>query len=297
MKVFVTGASGFIGAAVVPELLGAGHQVLGLARSDASATALALAGAEVHRGDLNDLESLRAGAASSDGVIHLGYNHDFSQMAAAAQSDRNAIETFGATLQGSGHPLVIASGVLGLATGRTATEQDRPDPSAHPRGASAEALLAFADQGVRPSVVRLAHTVHGAGDHAFIATLIDIARRKGVSGYVDDGHNRWPAVHRLDVARLFRLAVEQAPAGTVLHGVAEEGVPLFEVASVIGRHLNLPVVSVPREQAREHFGWLGLFIGADSPTSSRATRELLGWQPVHPGLIADLEQGHYFTAS
>lgn len=295
MRIFVTGASGFIGSAVVPELIGAGHQVVGLARSDASARAVRAAGAEVQRGSLDDLDSLRAGAAAADGVIHLAYIHDFSQPEAAARADRQAIETFGAALEGSGRPLVIASGALGLATGRAATEQDMPDPAAHPRGAASLAALALTARSVRPSVVRLAPTVHGAGDPGFVAALIGIARQQGVSGYIGDGSNRWSAVHRLDAARLFRLAVEQAPAGSVLHGVAEEGVPIRTVAEVIGRHLGLPVASVPREQASEHFGWLGFFLGADGPASNTRTRALLDWQPTHPGLIDDLDQGHYFT--
>ncbi len=297
MRVFVTGASGFIGSAVVPELMGAGHQVLGLARSDASASALAATGAEVLRGSLEDLGSLRQGAEQADGVVHLAYIHDFSQMAAAAQADRTAIETFGAALEGTNKPLVIASGILGLATGRVATEHDRPDLSAHPRGASAQATLALESRGVRSSVVRLAPTVHGAGDGGFIATLIGIARAKGVSGYIGEGNNCWTAVHRLDAARLFRLALEQAPAGSVLHGVAEEGIPVRAIAETIGEHLNLPVVSVPPDQAAEHFGWLGRFLAADAPASSALTRELLGWQPNHAGLLADMVDGGYFNGA
>lgn len=292
MRVFVTGASGWIGAAVVPELLGAGHTVLGLARSDASAEALAAAGADVHRGTLDDLESLRAGAAEAEGVIHLAYVHDFTQLQAAAQTDRRAIEALGGVLEGSGRPLVIASGTLGLATGRTATEHDSPDPAAHPRGANARATLDLTARGVRASVVRLPPTVHGDGDPGFLATLVGIARETGVSGYVGDGANRWPAVHRFDAARVFRLAVEAAPAGSVLHATADEGIPIRAVAEVIGRHLDLPVE--PREA--DHFGWLGRFLAADAPASSTLTRELLGWEPSHAGLLEDLEQGHYFGA-
>jgi len=296
MRVFVTGASGWIGSAVVPALIGAGHQVVGLARSNASADALAAAGAAVHRGALDDLDGLRAGAAASDGVIHLAYIHDFSDIPGAAQTDLRAIETLGAALEGSGRPLVIASGTLGLAPGRVATEQDAPDSHsiAHPRIAGARAALSFAARGVRSSVVRLSPSVHGEGDHGFVATLIAIARDKGVSGYIGDGANRWTAVHRLDAAQLIRLTLEAAPAGSVLHGVADEGVPARAIAEVIGRHLNLPVVSIPPEEASDHFGWLGRFFAADSPASSALTREWLGWQPTHPGLIADLDQGHYF---
>lgn len=294
MRVFVTGASGFIGSAVVPELLAAGHQVTGLARSDASAAALIAAGAEVHRGTLADLGSLEAGARASEGVIHLAYNHDFSQYEAAAHTDRQAIEALGSALAGSDRPLVIASGMLGLVSGRVATEQDLPDPATNPRIASAQATLALAAQGVRSSVMRLSPSVHGEGDTGFMATLIGIARHKGVSGFIGDGSNRWPAVHRLDAARLFRLALEQAPAGSVLHAVADEGVTIRAVAEVIGRQLGLPVISIPADAAAEHFGWLARFLAADLPASSALTQERLGWQPTHAGLIEDLEQGHYF---
>ena len=292
MRVFLTGASGFIGSAIVPELIGAGHQVLGLARSDASAAAVAAAGAEVHRGALDDLDSLRAGAAASDGVIHTAYIHDFSNLAASAPVDLRAIETFGAALEGSDRPLVITSGTAALPPGRVGTEQDEPDRAgagAH-RIASEDAALALAARGVRSSVVRPAPSVHGEGDHGFVPALIGIARDTGVSAYVGDGANRWPAVHRLDAARLFRLAVESAPAGSILHAVAEEGVPTRDIAAVIGRHLDLPVATAERE----HFGWLGGFFGADIRASSALTRELVGWQPTHPGLIEDLDQGHYF---
>jgi nucleoside-diphosphate-sugar epimerase len=294
MRIFVTGASGWIGSAVVPELLDAGHQVLGLARSDASAASIAALGADVHRGGLDDPDSLRAGAAASDGVVHLAYNHDFSAMAQAAQTDRQAIEALGATLEGTGAPFLIASGALGLTTGRAATEHDMPDPSHHPRIANAQAALDFATRGVRSSVVRFAPTVHGAGDHGFMAVLVAIARDKGVSAYIDDGTNRWPAVHRQDAAAVVARAVDDAPAGSVVHAIAEQGVPTRAIAEVIGRQLGLPVVSVPAEQASEHFGWLGGFFAADCPASSDLTRQLLGWEPTHPGLIEDLEAGHYF---
>ncbi|MFC4035975.1 SDR family oxidoreductase [Streptomyces polygonati] len=296
MRVFVTGASGFIGSAVVPELIGAGHQVVGLARSDAAAAALAAAGAEVRRGDLDDLDSLREGAAGADGVIHLAYNHDFSQYEAAARTETRVIETFGAALEGSGRPLVIAAGTAGLPAGRVGTERDLPDPD-HPlraRSLAAQSALALAGRGVRSSAVRLAPSVHSELKSGFVGLLVDIARAKGVSGYIGDGSNRWPAVHRLDAARLFRLALENAPAGSALHGVADEGVPIRAVAEVIGRHLDVPVAEIPREDAGGHFGWLATLLAADVPASSALTRELLGWQPTCPGLLDDLEKGHYF---
>ena len=307
MRVFVTGASGWIGSAVVPELIGAGHEVIGLARSDASAAALTAAGAKVQHGTLDDLDSLRSAAAASDGVIHLAFKHDIAfsgNFQGAADADRRAIETFGEALAGSDRPFVIASGTLGLAPGRVATEQDGHDSDADVapliggaeiRRANAQLTLALASRGVRSSIVRLTPTVHGDGDHGFLATLVDIARAKGVSGYLGDGSNRWPAVHRLDAAHLFRLAVEKAPAGSTLHGVADEGVPIRDIAEVIGRHLDLPVVAISPEDAAEHFAWLAGFLAADSPASSALTRELLGWQPTQPGLIEDLEKGHYFA--
>jgi nucleoside-diphosphate-sugar epimerase len=306
MRIFVTGASGWIGSAVVPELIGAGHQVVGLARSDASAAALAAAGAEVHRGTLDDLDSLRSAAVASDGVIHLAFKHDIAfsgGFQGAADADRRAVETFGEALAGSDRPFVIASGTLGLAPGRVGTERDghESDPAVaslpsgpRTRWATSELVLSYSSRGVRSSIVRLSPTNHGDGDHGFMATLVGIARDKGVSGYIGDGSNRWPAVHRLDSARLFRLALEKAPAGSTLHAVADEGVPIHDVAAVIGRHLDLPVVSISPEDAGEHFGWLAAFIGKDSPASSELTRELLAWQPTYPGLIDDLDQGHYF---
>jgi nucleoside-diphosphate-sugar epimerase len=304
MRVFVTGASGWIGSAVVPELIGAGHQVVGLARSDASAEALTAAGAEVHRGSLDDLDDLRSAAAASDGVIHLAFKHDLAfsgNFDGAAQADRLAIETFGDALAGTDRPFVIASGTLGIAPGRMATERDGHDASAaqHTGGpairlANAELTLSFASRGVRSSVVRLPPTNHGDGDNGFMATLVGIAREKGVSGYIGDGANRWPAVHRLDSAHLFRLAVEKATAGSTLHAVADEGVPIRDIAEVIGRHLNIPVASIPLERAGEHFSWLGGFLGFDAPASSALTRELMGWEPTHLGLIDDLNEGHYF---
>lgn len=297
MKVFVTGASGFIGSAVIPELLSTGHQVVGLARSDASAAALEAAGASVHRGSLDDLESLRAGAAAADGVIHLAYIHDFSRMEDAANADRQAIEALGAALQGTVRPLVIASGVLGLPSGKVVTEHDPYDLASHPRTANARATLDLANQGVRSAVVRLAPTVHGEKDPGFVAALINIAREKGVSGYIAEGNNCWPAVHRLDAAQLFRLALEKAPAGSILHGVAEAGVPVRQISEMIGKHLDLPVVSISAEEAPAHFGWLARFLAIDARVSSQWTQELLDWHPSHPGLLEDLELGHYFQAS
>lgn len=306
MRVFVTGASGWIGSAVVPALIGAGHQVGGLARSDASAAALAAAGAAVQRGTLDDLDRLRRAAAASDGVIHLAFKHDIAfsgDYQGAADADRRAVETFGAALAGSDRPFVIASGTLGLAPGRVATERDghRPDPAFAARGggpqtrlATAELTLSLASRGVRSSVLRLPPTCHGDGDHGFVARLVGIARDKGVSGYIGDGSNRWPAVHQLDAAHLFRLALEQAPAGSTLHAVADEGVPIRAIAEVIGRQLDLPVVAISPEDAGQHFGFLAGLLAADSPASSALTRALLGWQPTHPGLIDDLDQGHYF---
>jgi nucleoside-diphosphate-sugar epimerase len=309
MRVFVTGASGWIGSAVVPELIGAGHQVVGLARSDASAAALTAAGAAVHHGTLDDLDSLAAGATASDGVIHLAFKHDLAfsgDFQGAADADRRAVETFGEVLAGSDRPFVIASGTLGVAPGRMATERDGHDLDAalagmgggpQARHATAEFVISLASRGVRSSIMRLPPTNHGDGDNGFIAAVVGIARGKGVSGYIGDGTNRWPAVHRLDSARLFRLALEDAPAGSTLHAVAEEGVPIRAVAEVIGRQLNLPPVSVAPEDAAEHFGWLSAFLALDAPTSSALTRELMGWNPTQPGLIDDLEQGHYFDSS
>jgi nucleoside-diphosphate-sugar epimerase len=306
MRVFLTGASGWIGSAVVPELLGAGHQVIGLARSDAAADALTAAGAEVHRGTLDDLDGLRDAAGASDGVIHLAFKHDLAfsgDFQGAADADRRAVEALGETLAGSDRPLVIASGTLGVAPGRVASERDghgsNPAVAAwgsgpHTRWATAEYVLSLASRGVRSSVVRLAPTNHGEGDNGFLAALVGIARERGASGYIGDGTNRWPAVHRLDSARLFSLTLERASAGSTLHAVADEGVPIRDIAEVIGRHLDLPVSSVTPEDAGGHFTWLAGFLAADSPASSELTRELLEWQPSQPGLIADLEQGHYF---
>jgi nucleoside-diphosphate-sugar epimerase len=297
MRVFVTGATGFIGSAVVRELLAGGHNVVGLARSDAAAESVSAAGAAVHRGDLDDLESLRRGASAADGVIHTAYNHDFTvSRPAVAAADRQAIGAMAEALAGSGRPLVITSGTGRRAPGQVATEDVLPDPTTDLTGRVATELFAasFVERGVRVSVVRFPPSVHGLGDHGFIPMLIDIARRKGVSAYPGDGANRWPAVHRLDAAHLFRLAVESAPAGARLHGVGDEGVPVREIAEVIGRHLNVPMTSVAGDQIAEHFGFLGVFFAADLPASSAITSQMLGWHPVQPGLVADLEDGHYF---
>ena len=294
MKILVTGASGWIGSASVKELIAAGHHVLGLARNDESAEKVAALGAEVVRGSLDDLNSLRAAATLADGVVHLGYNHDFSQMAAAAATDRAAIDVFADVLAGTGGPLLIASGALGLPPGRVGTEEDKPGSDGHPRIQNAAHTLNLAERGVRAIVVRFAPTVHGAGgDHGFVAVLARIAREKGVSGFIGDGENRWPAVNRLDAAKLVALAIEKAPAGAVLHAVAEEGIATKDIAAALGSFLALPVASIPADQAQAHFSWLSQFYGANIPVSSTRTRALLGWEPTHPTLLEDIAAGHY----
>lgn len=304
MRIFVTGASGWIGSAVTPELLRAGHEVVGLARSDASARALATAGADIERGDLDDLELLGRAAESSDGVIHLAFKHDVAfergDYGAAATADRRALEVMGRVLAGSDRPLVIASGLMGLTPGRLVTEEDGRDVDLdaggmHARLATGERVLQLADSGVRSSVLRLPPSVHGDGDKGFMHRLVGIARNKGLAGYVRDGSNRWPFVHRTDAACLFRLAVEKAPGGSVLHAVGEEGVSIREVSEVIGRNLRVPVGAVPEAGVGEHFGFLAGLIGIDSPASAEHTRQLLGWELKGVGILEDLDQGHYFA--
>jgi nucleoside-diphosphate-sugar epimerase len=296
MRIFVTGASGFVGSAVVQELLGTGHQVLGLARTAEAAQSLNTAGAEVHRGSLDDLDSLRRGAEITDGVIHCAFIHDFTQYAAAAEADRRAIEAMGAALAGTNRPFIATSGVAGLTrTGELITEDDTRDPAVPAMRHSEDAALALVPRGVRAMVIRLAASVHDRNDHGFVPTLINIAREKGEAAYIGDGSNRWPGVHRLDAARLYRLALEYGTAGARYHGVADEGIALREIAAVVGRHLNVPVVSKSAEDAPTHFGWMAGFAGLDIAASSTLTQQRLGWQPSHVGLLADLEQGHYFN--
>lgn len=296
MKVFVTGASGFIGSAVVAELLAAGNEVVGLARSDASAAAIQAAGAMSLPGTIEDLDVLREGAEASDGVIHLAFNHDFARFAESARSELLAIQAFGDALEDSGKPLVIASGLLGLSPGRVATEREPfpPAPLGGPRAENARAALALADRGVRSSLVRLAPAVHDQTKRGFVGRLVDIARESGVSGFVGDGSARWPAVHRLDAAHLFCLALEHATPGSVLHAAGDEGIGIRRIAEVIGRHLDVPVAPISPADADAHFGFLAPLLAIDSPASSALTQELLGWRPVHPGLIEDLDRGEWF---
>ncbi|MFF7543564.1 SDR family oxidoreductase [Streptomyces canus] len=298
MRVFVTGATGFVGSAVTRELLDAGHEVLGLARSDRSVEALKSAGAEVHRGDLNDLDSLRRGAEAADGVAHLAFIHDFTNLTSSGEADLRAVEAIGSVLEGTGKPFVVTSGLL-TAPGRLGTEEDPADPDspAKHRHASESAALALAERGVRSSVLRLPPSVHGEGDIGFVPMFIDFARDKGVSAMVGDGSNHWAAVHRLDAARLFRLALEAAPAGVRLHAIGDEGVPFREIAETVGRGLGVPVTRVAPEEATDHFGWLGHFAAIDMRASGTLTRKLLDWHPEHPALIPDLEAGHYFKTA
>ncbi len=297
MHIFVTGATGFVGSAVVEELLHAGHAVTGLARSAAAAAALASAGAAVRRGSLEDLESLKAGAAAADGVIHMAFNHDFSRFAENAAAERLAVEALGTALADSNRPLVVTSGVALVAPGRVVTEDDLRDPgaSSFPRDPETGAAV-WAARGVRVAVIRLAPSVHGDGDHGFVPRLVGIARERGEAAYVGDGANRWPGVHRRDAARLYRLALERGAAHAIYHAIAEEGVRMREIAGVIGRRLNMPVVSKSVAEAPEHFGWFSQMVQLDCPASSTKTQRTLGWRPTEPGLIADLDRETYFAA-
>lgn len=302
MRIFVTGASGWIGSAAVPELLAAGHEVVGLARSDASADALRTAGVGIHRGSLDDLDSLRSGAQEADGVIHLAFKHDFDAYSASGLAERAAVETMLGALEGTGKPFLFASGLAMLTPGRVATERDASPYSGpeSPRGGAEQLALSAADRGVRPVALRFAPTVHGVGDHGFTAMLAQTARRTGVAGYIGDGGNRWPAVHRSDAGRLIALALEEALAGPpalpVVHAAAEEGIPAREIAEALGAALGVPTASIPPEEATDHFGWLGGFFGADIPASSTLTRERLGWTPNGPTLTQDIAAGAYSAA-
>lgn len=297
MRVFVTGATGFVGSAVIRELVSAGHQVLGLSRSETSNASLQAAGADAHRGSLDDLASLQAGAAAADAVIHTGFNHDFSKYKESCESDRRIIAAFGDELSGSDRPLLVTSGSGLLQVGRPSTEDDLPNLSSSviPRVATEEAVAAIVERGVKASLIRLPPSVHGTGDHGFVPMLIARARETGVSAYVGNGDNRWPAVHRLDAAKVYRLALERGTLEPRYHAVAEEGVPFRQIADLIGRRLGVPIVSKSREEAVAHFGWFAHFAGMDSPASSAKTKEWLTWKPSQLGLLEDLDQDAYFT--
>lgn len=296
MRVFVTGASGWVGSSVTRQLIGRGHEVVGLARSDKSADVIAATGAAVLRGDLTDLDSLASGAKNADAVIHCGFIHNFSDFGRSVEVDKQAIETLGTALAGTDRPLLVTFGTAGMAFGRPSTEEDEPNPEVYqgPARVSEQVGLAQAEKGVRAGVVRLPPTVHGRGDHGFIATIVNIARQKGASAYVGTGENRWPAVYRDDAAAVYVLALEEGVRHPRYHAVADEGVPFRQIAEVIGRKLNLPVISVAREQAGEHFGWMGNFAQFDAPSSAKLTAEWLGWRPTGPSLLEDLEEGSYF---
>lgn len=298
MRIFVTGATGFVGSAIVEELIGAGHHVIGLARSIAAATALLACGAEPLHGDLDDPETLRAGAATADGVIHTAFNHDFSRFQASCEADGRTIETLGAALAGSDRPLVVTSGIGILPQGRLAEETTAPasGPAAHPRAASERAADTVAKRGTRVSVVRLPPSVHGDGDHGFVPAAIGFARETGVSAFVGDGTNQWPAVHRADAARLYRLAVEKGTAGSRYHAVAERGVPFHDIAAVIARRLDVPLDSKSPEEAAGHFKWFAHFAAMDVPASSEWTREQLGWTPSRVNLLQDVDRPEYFQS-
>ena len=295
MRVFITGASGWIGSAAVDELLAAGHQVTGLARSDRSAAALEARGAKVLRGDLDDLDSIRSGASDAEAVLHLANKHDFDHPEVSNRAEWDAVQTIGDALAGSDRPFLLAAGVAGLVRGRAATEDDRSPAvgPGSPRGGSENLALDFVEKGVHSVSVRFAPTVHGDGDHGFIAALVGIARQQGVAGYVGDGSSRWAAVHRSDAGKLVALGLDRAPAGAILHAVAEEGVATRQIAEAIGRGLDLPVASIDSADVADHFGWIGTFFGIDMPASSERTRQLLAWHPTGPSLIEDLDAGYY----
>lgn len=297
MRLFVTGATGFIGSAMVHELRSAGHSVVGLARNAEAAAKLKAAGADAHHGSLTDLDSLAAGAHASDGVLHLAFIHDFSKYEENVAIDRHAAAAMTDALAGSGKPFVLTSGTAMVAPGQIATENDVPADATTGRAATEQLVLATAKRDVRSCVVRLSPTVHGKGDGAFVPMLIDLARQKGFSAYIGDGSNRWPAVHRLDAAVLFRLAVESAPPGSRLHGAAEEGIAMRDIAAAIGEGLSLPVRSLSPAEAADHFGWFAGFVGFDGPTSSAITRRMTGWMPAHDGLLTDMRDSGYFASN